>query len=381
MTEPYYDALVIGAGIHGAGVARALADRGHAVLVVEQHGVASGTSSRSSKLIHGGLRYLESGQFALVRECLRERAWLLRHFPDLVRLVPFHIPIYRHTRRRPAQIAVGLSLYALLTGFDRAARFRRIPRHQWGCLDGLDTHALDAVYQYWDAQTDDAALTRAVLAAAQARGADLWLPAELQRAEREGDVWRVQLRVAGGESVCRARVVVNAAGPWVNRVLERLSPRPTALAVDLVQGTHIVVRGEIRGGIYYVEAPQDGRAVFVMPWQGRTLIGTTENLYSGDPAAVRPLDQEKTYLLEVAARYFPRLAGLGANDILASFAGLRVLPHSGGSAFSRPRDTLLHVDHPGRPHVVTIYGGKLTAQRATAERVARLLAGTLGRTT
>ena len=168
-----YDLVIIGGGIHGAGIAQAAAARGLSVMVLEQSGIASGTSSRSSKLIHGGLRYLESGQFALVRECLHERTLLLKLAPQLVKLKSFYIPVYRDTTRRPWLLHLGLSLYALLGGLHPAVRFCRVPQSRWRNLDGLDTAQLEAVFQYNDAQTDDAALTRAVMRSAQQLGAQL----------------------------------------------------------------------------------------------------------------------------------------------------------------------------------------------------------------
>src|ERR1700727_928495 len=158
-----FDVVVVGGGIHGAGVLQAAAAAGHKALLIEKGALASGTSSRSSKLIHGGLRYLESGQFALVRESLHERAVHLRIAPDLVQLKAFFIPVYRETRRRPWQLKLGLWMYALLGGFDASMRFGSVPRREWSSLDGLETHGLEAVIRYHDAQTDDASLTRAVV--------------------------------------------------------------------------------------------------------------------------------------------------------------------------------------------------------------------------
>jgi len=160
----YYDLVIVGGGIHGAGVAQAASAKGLSVMVLEQTGIASGTSSRSSKLIHGGLRYLESGEFSLVREWLQERALLLKLAPHLVELKHFYIPVYRNTTRRPWLLSIGLSLYALQGGLHPATRFRRVPQKHWDKLDGLETAELEAVFQYNDAQTDDAALTRAVCA-------------------------------------------------------------------------------------------------------------------------------------------------------------------------------------------------------------------------
>ena len=172
-----YDVVVVGGGIHGAGVLQAAAAAGHSALLIERDGLASGTSSRSSKLIHGGLRYLESGQFALVRESLRERAIHLRIAAELVELKPFFIPVYRDTRRRPWQLKVGLWMYALLGGFDASTRFGTVARSEWSSLDGLKTQGLEAVIRYYDAQTDDALLTRAVVQSALSLGAELAMPA------------------------------------------------------------------------------------------------------------------------------------------------------------------------------------------------------------
>lgn len=362
-----YDLAVIGGGIHGAGVAQAAAAAGWSVVVLERTSLAAGTSSRSSKLIHGGLRYLENHQYALVKECLRERALLLRNAPDLVHLVPFYLPVYRSTRRRPAYLRLGLSLYALLGGLVPAARFRRLSRAQWAQLDGLETQNLDAVFEYHDAQTDDAALTRAVMHAACTLGAQLRMPAEFEQAQQGADrLWRIDYRTGISGAHVVARTLVNAAGPWIEEVQSRLHPRPAARAVDLVQGTHIVLSGTLERGIYYVESSRDGRAIFVMPWQQQTLIGTTETPYHGDPALVVPLAEEVDHLRATASQYFPHLRQA---PLLQAYAGLRVLPRGPGAAFARSRDTLLDSDTPTRPTLIAIYGGKLTAYRATAERV------------
>ncbi len=374
MSTEHYDVVIIGAGIHGAGIAQAAAARGHAVLLLEQHFPAFGTSSRSSKLIHGGLRYLESAQFALVRECLHERELLLKLAPDLVRLVPFYIPVYRHTTRRPWQIRSGLSLYALLGGFGEHVRFTHIPRTQWDELDGLATHDLQAVYRYYDAQTDDAALTRAVLHSAQTLGATVKLPAEFLNATLLNKTCSVRYAHENTIHEITTRVLINAAGPWIADVLKKVTPLPLIPAVDLVQGAHIIVEGTTSRGIYYVEAPRDRRAVFVMPWKNHTLIGTTETHYDGDPAAVHALPQEIDYLLETWRSYFPQARTAAVRE---SFAGLRVLPRADGSAFHRPRETLLLCDNDIQPHLVSVVGGKLTAYRATAEKLLKLIAPAL----
>lgn len=368
----HYDLLVIGGGIHGVGVAQAAAAAGYSVLTLEKTALAAGTSSRSSKLIHGGLRYLETLQLRLVRESLREREILLRIAPDLVRLVPFYIPVYRHTRRRPWQIALGLGLYAVLGGFTPHNRYTRVPRSEWADLDGIDTRELGSVFRYYDGQTDDAALTRAVMRSAQSLGAELRVPAEFVAARRAPNGWDIDYLDGRVPAHGSASAIINAAGPWANEVLRRIAPAPPPSAIELVQGTHIVLDTPTRHGIYYVEA-RDGRAVFVMPWHGRTLVGTTEVSYQGDPAYVAPRPEEIEYLQQTFRDYF---SGRTAH-LVESFAGLRVLPAANGSPFYRSRETLFHPDTARTPRLITIYGGKLTGYRSTAERALRNLRAVL----
>ena len=374
MSGPQYDLVVVGGGIHGVGVAQAAAAGGYRVLLLEQTDLASGTSSRSSKLIHGGLRYLESGQLGVVRECLQERALLLKNAPELVRLVPFYSPIYRCTHRRPWQLMIGLGFYKMLTGFSEAGQFSRLPRSQWPQLDGLKQQDLQVVFRFYDAQTNDALLTRAVMQSAQMLGAELAMPARLRHAELEADGVSVFYQHDGREQSCRASVLINATGPWANRLLQRISPDQTPCEIELVQGSHLLLPHHLHKGIYYVEAPQDGRAVFLIPWGDQTLVGTTEVPYHGDPAAVQPLPEEQAYLLEVVAHYFPAMRDCQPES---AFAGLRVLPAGNGGAFGRSRETMLHVDRSDKPRLLTIYGGKLTAYRATAEKVMARIAASL----
>jgi glycerol-3-phosphate dehydrogenase len=364
-----YDVVIVGGGIHGAGVLQAAAAAGHDALLIERTGLASGTSSRSSKLIHGGLRYLESGQFALVRESLRERAIHLRIAAELVELKPFYIPVYRDTRRRPWQLKLGLWVYALLGGFDASTRFGEVPRQEWASLDGLQTDGLEAVVRYHDAQTDDALLTRAVAQSAQSLGAQIAMPASFTGATLTAEGVTVDYEMGGTALQCTARVLVNAAGPWASRVAGTIQPAIPIPDVDLVQGAHIVLPFAVSSGIYYVESPTDGRAVFVMPWQGATLIGTTETPYRGEPDDVHPLPEEEEYLLAVVRHYFPAFRHFGRADITRRFAGLRVLPAASQAAFDRSRETIFVADRELKPRVLGIYGGKLTGWRAAAAHV------------
>jgi len=375
----HFDVAVIGAGIHGTGVAQAAAAAGHSVLLLEQTAVAAGSSSRSSKLIHGGLRYLETGQFGLVRESLRERGLMLRLAPGLVRVQRFYIPVYAHTRRRPWQLRLGLSLYALLASLRPESRFGTVPRSEWATLDGLDTAGLQAVFWYQDGQTDDRALTRAVQQSALQLGAQLRCPARFESARLEED--GVVLRYAQGETSIEshARVLVNAAGPWADRLARLITPAISVPALECVQGTHLVLPGTVERGIYYLESPHDGRAVFVIPWKGHVMVGTTETRYEGDPALVAPTPAETHYLLGVLKHYFPRWRAMAESDLIQSFAGLRVLPAGPDRAFSRSRETQLIPDRASKPRVLSIYGGKLTTWRAVSQRALGCIAASLPR--
>jgi glycerol-3-phosphate dehydrogenase len=361
-----YDVTVVGAGIHGAGVAQAAVAMGYRTLVLEETAVAGATSSRSSKLIHGGLRYLEQAQLGLVHECLRERELLLRLAPDLVHLRPFRIPVYKETRRRPWQLRAGLSLYALLAGLGRHTRFRALSRSMWSGLDGLETQGLQAVFEYQDGQTDDAALTQAVLHSAVNLGAELHLPARFMDAENAGSRVHIRYVEGGKERSCTSQALVNAAGPWVNQVAERIRPALPGVTVDLIQGSHLLLDIPARDSIYYMEVPEDGRAVFLMPWRGMSLLGTTETPFTGaDPGNVTPRPDERQYLLQLMQHYFPQLPF----KMVAAFAGLRVLPRDSARPFERGRELILQGDGRRRPRVLSLYGGKLTSYRADAAKV------------
>ena len=364
------DVLVIGGGIHGCGVAQAAAARGLRVMLIEQSAIAQGTSSRSSKLIHGGLRYLETAQFSLVREALHEREILLRIAPGLVHRERFYIPVYRTSSRPPWKIAAGLILYRLLAGSGND--FHRIPRERWDrTLPGLSMEGLRAVFQYWDAATDDAAMTQAVADSAIQMGAEVLTGCRVQSAKRVHDGWEVGMSHGG---MAHASVLVNAAGPWVNQVQDLIVPKVRTLRISLVQGSHIILPHSQEAYVY-TEA-DDGRAVFIMPWRGKTMVGTTE-VNVMDVAHPEPDDDEINYLLRAYRHHYP-LRVSSKNDVIINyFAGVRVLPEGEGHVTGRTREVRLWCDDSSPPRLVTIYGGKLTTYRRTADRVMQLLSSAL----
>jgi len=205
----------------------------------------------------------------------------------------------------------------------------------------------------------------------------LAVPASFERAALDEDGVTVVYRSGEQRVECRVRVLVNAAGPWAPQVAHAIDPAIPIPAVDLVQGAHIVVPLVVTQGIYYVENPEDGRAVFIMPWHAGTMIGTTETPYRGEPDRVHALPEEEDYLLKVAARYFPAFRALTRADITQRFAGLRVLPAASEAAFGRSRETIFTTDREPRPRVLGIYGGKLTGWRAAASAVLRKISPSL----
>lgn len=369
IVSPIYDLVVVGAGIHGAGVAQAAAVKGYSVLVIEKREAAAlETSCASSKLIHGGLRYLETAQLGLVYECLREQRLLLRNAPQLVRRQPFYIPVYRDSQRHPFWILIGLNLYRLLSGWRRENAIQNIPREQWAKL-GIRGENLRALFRYSDAQTNDRQLTQAVLRSAEEFGAHVRFNCAIDQAQKSA---HYQLQLNDGSTI-RCRTIVNAAGPWANTVADVLDVPHQPL--DWVQGTHIVLEQPSFAGCFYVEAPQDGRAVFVLPWEGRTLVGTTERLLDSPDAT--PTQAEIDYLLAIYNHYFP-LYPQALKNIQQVFVGVRVLPKDRRNPNKRSRETIF-VANPDKTYV-GIYGGKLTSYRATAEKVVNMLVPVLGDT-
>ncbi|GAB3377218.1 FAD-dependent oxidoreductase [Spongiibacter taiwanensis] len=371
------EVAVIGGGVQGAGIAQAAAAAGYKVTIFERHHWAAGTSQRSSKLIHGGLRYLETGQIPLVYHSLQERARLLKNAPDLVKPVKFFIPIYKDTSRRPWQIRAGLTLYYLLSGGGQLARFRSVPKSEWDQLDGISTNDLQAVFQYWDGQTNDKLLTEAVIRSAQEMGVTTLASAELMEARKTANGYRLTIRTLDGHIHCDCKCLVNAGGPWVNDIGHRIETDTAPRSIDLVRGSHILVNKTLSQGVYYMESPRDGRAVFAMPWGDKALIGTTEVIHEEGADNVTPSTEEISYLQATFGHFFK-------NDdatVLEAWAGLRVLPKSSELANKRDRDTFFLCDDPKKASLIAVYGGKLTSYRHTAERVMDYITESLGKRT
>ncbi len=372
------DVLVVGGGINGAGVARDAAGRGLRTVLCEQHDLASHTSSASTKLVHGGLRYLEYYDFVLVRKSLQEREVLLASAPHLAWPLRFVLPHDSHLR--PAwMIRAGLFLY------DHLARRKRLPASR--TID-LRTHPagkpLDPRYrtgfEYSDGWVDDARLVAMNAVDALERGAEVLTRTACVGLQRAGEQWVATLRsVDGTEHTLRARLVVNAAGPWVAAFLDGHTPAPASHHPRMIRGSHIVVPKLFEHEYAYIFQAPDGRIVFALPYEGDfTLIGTTESEYTGDLAHPVITQAEQTYLITMTNRYFQR--DLGLQDIVWTFAGLRpLLAASQDDPKSVTRDYVLDIDRSGPP-LLSIYGGKLTTYRKLSETVVDMIAPLLGNT-
>jgi glycerol-3-phosphate dehydrogenase len=383
-SEPTFDVAVIGAGINGAGIARDAALRGLSVIIFDKNDMGSGCSAISSRLVHGGLRYLEYGEIPLVYESLRERRYLRQTAPHLVEPLRICIPIYRGARRGPLLIRLGMIAYDLLSWG------KEVPGHEMLSAagirmaePGLASTGLRAAARYYDAQATYAErLVLENLLAAKSAGARILTHSEVTGIEVEdGSVVAVRYRNPSGDARrVPARVVVNAAGPWVDRVLEG-APVPSRRLVGGTKGSHIIVGGfdGAPADAFYVEAESDGRPIFIIPWNGQYLIGTTDIRYDGDLDEVRASDGEVDYLLAETNRIFPG-AGLTRSDIHYAYAGVRPLPHKEkGPESAITRRHIIRENVEIARGLVSIIGGKLTTYRSLAEQTVDKLAGMLGR--
>ena len=383
LREHPVDVLVVGGGVIGAGIARDATLRGLRVALVERDDLASGTSSRPTRLIHGGLRYLEMFDFGLVRSDMRERETLLRIAPHLVAPLPFLLPLYKPSLFERFQLRLGMQLYDLLS-FDKT-----LPRRRWLRRDRvlraeptIEPRGLKGAWRFYDAQV--AHVERLVVENcldAAARGAVVLTHAEVERFERDGDG-----RVVGASVhdllddayfPLRAALVVNATGPWLDRVNANVRDGRRPL-LRLTKGVHLVAPRSIAHA-HVLSARSDGRLFFVIPWNDFTLIGTTDTDYAGDPSAAAADERDVRYLVEEARRAFP---GAPLDRIHYTMAGVRALAREEGvkeGDVSRKHELLDHA-REGGSGLISVVGGKITAYRAIAEEVTDLVCRKIGRT-
>lgn len=368
--HPIYDMVVIGGGINGVGIACDAAGRGLSVLLCEKDDLASHTSSASSKLIHGGLRYLEHKEFRLVREALAEREVLLSKAPHIIRPMRFIMPHEPHLR--PAWlIRTGLFFYDHLGKREQLAGSNQV---EFSSINSPLHAEITRGFEYSDCAVDDARLV--VLNAMQAKelGAKVLTRTQCLSAKTENGVWTVKLENSHGESVVRAKVLVNAAGPWVAEFLQQNLKQKSPYGVRLIQGSHIIVPKLYDGDKAFIMQNDDQRIVFAIPYlQDYTLIGTTDQEFQGDPNHVEITQHEINYLLDVSNDHFK--VQLTQDDIVASYSGVRPLcddESDNPSAVTRDY-TLSLTQVGGAALLLSVFGGKLTTYRKLAESAMTLL--------
>jgi glycerol-3-phosphate dehydrogenase len=368
-----FDVIVIGAGINGAGIARDAAMRRLKVLLIDKSDIGSGTSSASTRLIHGGLRYLEHFEFGLVRESLRERETLLRIAPHLVRPLPITIPIYKQSRRGPMTIRAGMIVYDLLSFTKSLPRHRMLSRRQTlEQLPGLNPEGLLGSALYFDAQVEFAErlVLENVLAASE-HGAEVYTYAPVTKLTGS----EIEFVCEGKKQVARASVIVNASGPWVDYLLDE-SPK----LIGGTKGSHIVVApfAGAPANAIYLEAESDKRPFFIIPWNGNYLIGTTDVRFEDNPDKACSELWEIDYLLAETNRAFPE-AQLTRDHVLFTYSGVRPLPVTDEK--NEQSITRRHFirEHPRLRNLLSIVGGKLTTYRSLAEECVDLIFRKLGR--
>jgi len=376
VTENIADVLIVGGGVNGVGIARDAAGRGASVVLVEQDDLASATSSASTKLFHGGLRYLEQYDFLLVRKALKEREVLLRNMPHISHAMRFVLP---HVKgMRPAwMLRIGLFIYDHLGGHSDLPGTRVVNLANDPAGRPLKPGFRKA-FEYSDGWVDDARLVALNACDAADRGAKILTRNRLISARREGAYWIAEVQDLRTDRISeiRATALVNAGGPWVNRVIDTLSDVAPSDPVRLVRGSHIVVRKMFdHDRAYFFQLP-DGRIIFAIPYQGDfTLIGTTDVDHKGDPHAAECSPEEAAYLCKAVSEYFAK--AVTPKDIVWTYAGVRPLDDTlEGSASKASRDYHIKVsDKDGRAPLISIYGGKITTFRKLAEQaVAHLTA-------
>ena len=365
-THGTYDLLIVGGGINGAAIAHMAARNGLKVALLEKNDFASGTSSKSTKLIHGGLRYLETFDLDLVRESLRERSFLLRDAPHLVKPLSFIVPVYRGDRKPLWMIRLGVWLYDRLAGKYTIGKHRFVPRDELlGSMPGLKQEGLLGGVSYYDAQMDDARLVLENILSAQAHGAHVANYVEVRSfLKKDGKAAGVLAfdTIGEREFEISARKVICAVGPWTNSLMHKEEGNVPPL-VRTTKGIHVVCQGKLSDHALIIPTSQDKRVFFVIPWMGNSLIGTTDTDYTADPDRVAADQEDIDYLFRELRRVFPG-GTFKKEKIITIFAGLRPLVHKQGEPAKISRNHVIKQAYSG---IIYVIGGKYTTYRKIAE--------------
>ena len=369
-----YDILVIGGGINGAGIARDAAGRGAKVLLVEKDDLASHTSSASTKLVHGGLRYLEHFEFRLVRESLIERERLLKIAPHIIWPLRFVLP-YDKGLRPSWMLRLGLFLYDNLGGRKLLPGTRKVDLRQLPHTGVLEPR-LTKGFEYSDCWVEDSRLVVLNCMDARERGADIRTRTECTALARSAGGWTATLSTETGEEQVTARIVVNAAGPWVDAVLGKALPGEAHQNLRLVKGSHLIFPKLFEGRHCYIFQNRDNRIVFAIPYEHEfTLVGTTDVLFTGDPDHVEISAEEARYICDAVNEYLR--VDVSPEQAVSSYSGVRPLYDDKSSSNSTvTRDYVFELDEAnGAPPILSIFGGKITTYRKLAEHALEKLGG------
>ncbi|MEQ8612601.1 MAG: FAD-dependent oxidoreductase [Gammaproteobacteria bacterium] len=351
------DIAVIGGGINGLCCANQLAAQGNLVTLFERDNIMRATSSNSSKLLHGGLRYLENGEFRLVKEALQERDAWLRDVPELTRPLSIIYPIYKQNKRKRMQVGLGLSIYKLLARNSRLVNFKWLGPSELASLsEGLKQEDLQGGYQFYDVQMDDYELGKWVADKAIQQGVRIQQGCEVSKLNINGEI-----TLKNGKTSSFDRVI-NAAGPWALSLLEH-SGYDVPYKLDYVRGSHLVLNIQCSQALM-LEVPNENRIVFVLPWKNQTLLGTTE-IRQGLSEKIICSDQEKSYLLDIYAYYFPSVEA----NVVNEFSGIRPLLHTADNPGKNTREYAIH--RQGK--LISVFGGKWTTARALANKVVKVV--------
>jgi glycerol-3-phosphate dehydrogenase len=378
LADGVFDVLVVGGGIFGAGIARDAALRGLRIALIDKADFASGTSSRSSKLIHGGFRYLEQAACRLVMESCRERQVLQKIAPHLVKPLPFLLPVYQGDQRSLGKMRIGMALYDALALYRNTARHRGLsPTATIEQEPHLEKNGLRGSILYYDCQEDDARFCVENVLHAMTLGSVCMNYCELTGFVSQNETVvaaKVEDRIGSGSLEIRARCFINAAGPWVDRVAGLAGAGNSYLKPT--KGVHILLPKLTEHHAIAFQAKRDGRIMFVLPWNDCSIVGTTDTDYSGNPDDVHAESADIEYILAEVRALFPNVK-IDFNDVITTFAGLRPLLHSGNGSKPSSRSREWQIIHH-RPNFMSIAGGKYTTYRAEAEKIVDELLNTLG---
>lgn len=362
-----YDVLIIGAGINGCAIAREVSSQGKKVAVIDKAMIGSGTSSKSSRLIHGGLRYLEHGDFSLVKEALNDRTRLCERYSDLVRLRPFTLPVYRHVGRSWWMIKSALFLYDLLSKFVAPHQtISPVSFHEYNPL--FKRTGLERVFVYHDASTDDLALTQRVADEAKNNGTQFFESTHITHIQHDPEFYEIHT----SQEIFKTRILINSTGPWIDEVNYRFH-LPARYTINKVSGIHIVIPKLLSKEALFMQTDHQ-RIFFILPDHdtSKTIIGTTERMEHAPTDSVMVNEEDIRYLLNETNRFL--ITPLTRDDVCDSYIGVRPLIHSKKSMVKTSREYQVDLHDIDQTRLIHVFGGKLTTHWSLAEKVAKLTA-------